>query len=81
MTQEEISEMLKKPARIKQIETTDGTIYETGSKFDIVLLQNHNAIVVQLAATSNKPLFYTVIAAHAVAAVTMEIEGVRPDAE
>ncbi len=73
MTQEEVSEMLKKPARIRCIQTTNGEMYYNGDRQRLAILQNHNALVVAMN-ENNKPFRYWVIASTNVAAVEMEIE-------
>lgn len=79
MTQEEVSKMLKKPARIKQLYTQNGESFTVDKRLDIVLLQNHNALVIHLDG-NGRPDEYTVIASTYVAAVEMEIEEAQPDA-
>ncbi len=80
MTQEEVSEMLKKPARICQLRTMDEQEYYNNAQQKIAILQNHNALVVNLN-EQGKPLRYWVIASTNVAAVEMEIEEAQPDAK
>lgn len=79
MTQEEVSEMLKKPARIRCIQTTNGEMYYNGDSPKLVILQNHNALVVTVD-QHGKPLRYWIIASTNIAAVEMELEEVQSDA-
>ncbi len=79
-TTEQVQELLKKPARIRHLHTKQKETFTQSDYCEIVLLQNHNALIINLD-ESKKVRTYVVLTADVIAGIIMEIEEATPDAK